>query len=198
MKILMVMAHPDDEVIFGWPIFQKADAKKTLLMCSSDLNNPERQWCSHRKFVLEEVCEINHTKLTCLDNPSEFYRSSTRDEKLSQVQDEIVKNMLSEDYDYVFTHNPLGEYGHLDHKFVFETVLHNSRFPILFTDICMQSNWPSVSSIPDKIKNIYYKQHVSSCVLDKALYANYQEKYEKAGVWTWSEPEVDKCNLYLL
>ena len=106
--------------------------------------------------------------------------------------------MLSEDYDYVFTHNPLGEYGHLDHKFVFETVLHNSRSPILFTDICMQSKWPSVPSIPDRIKNIYYNQHVSSCVLDKALYANYQEKYEKAGVWTWNKPEVDKCNLYLL
>ena len=88
MRILMVMSHPDDEIIFGWPVFQSAgwgkDADKELLMCSSDFNNPERQWCSHRKFILEKICEEEGVKLTCLDNPSEFYRASTRDEGLSR------------------------------------------------------------------------------------------------------------------
>lgn len=194
----MVMAHPDDEIIFGWPIFQKKDAEITLLMCSSDLDNPDRQWCSHRKFVLEDICKTNNTKLVCLDNPSEFYRSSTRDEKLSQVRNEIIENMLSEDYDYVFTHNPLGEYGHLDHKFIFETVLFNACSPILYTDICMQSNWPSISNMPHRIKELYYQSHVSCCDLDKELYTHCEKKYEEAGVWTWSQPPIEKCNLYLL
>ena len=28
MKVLMVFAHPDDEIIFGWPIFQDPTIEK--------------------------------------------------------------------------------------------------------------------------------------------------------------------------
>ena len=32
-KVVMVMAHPDDEIIFGWPIFQDDDYEKEIIMC---------------------------------------------------------------------------------------------------------------------------------------------------------------------
>ena len=40
MKVLMVFAHPDDEIIFGWPIFQDPTIEKELVMVTSDFNNP--------------------------------------------------------------------------------------------------------------------------------------------------------------
>ena len=43
MKVLMVFAHPDDEIIFGWPIFQDPTIEKELIMVKSDFNNPARQ-----------------------------------------------------------------------------------------------------------------------------------------------------------
>ncbi len=56
MKVLMVFAHPDDEIIFGWPIFQDPTIEKELVMVTSDFNNPARQQYAHRKFLLKEVC----------------------------------------------------------------------------------------------------------------------------------------------
>ena len=56
MKVLMVFAHPDDEIIFGWPIFQDPTIEKELVMVTSDFNNPARQQYAHRKFLLQEGC----------------------------------------------------------------------------------------------------------------------------------------------
>ena len=59
-KVLMVMAHPDDEIIFGWSIFQDKSIEKKLLICSSDFHNKEREWCKYRKDALFEICkELN-------------------------------------------------------------------------------------------------------------------------------------------
>jgi len=49
------MAHPDDEIIFGWPVLKEA---QKIIICSSDLNNPERAWCKDRKKALKDVCEL--------------------------------------------------------------------------------------------------------------------------------------------
>jgi len=39
-KILILIAHPDDEIIFCWPIFQDNTIEKTILTISSDIYNP--------------------------------------------------------------------------------------------------------------------------------------------------------------
>ena len=197
-KILMVFAHPDDEVIFGWPVFQDKSIDKTLLICSSDLNNPERQWCKHRKYTLQSICNRYGIKLICFDYSSEFYREETRNEGLSKIREQIASKIAEHSYDYIFTHNPIGEYGHLDHKFVFETVLFNSRYPILYTDICLKTNWPSTEHMPHRLKNLYYKNKYKNCVLDDKIYEDCQGEYEKSGVWTWSLPAVKACSLYIL
>ena len=66
-KVVMVLAHPDDEIIFGWPIFQDDDYEKEIIMCSTDFNNPVRQEYAHRKLLLQEVCDKYEIPLTCFD-----------------------------------------------------------------------------------------------------------------------------------
>ena len=84
-KILMLFAHPDDEIIFGWPVLQDNTLQKELLICSSDLNNPKRQKYSHRKEALFRLAHNLNIKCTCLDYDSEFYRLETRRESFSKM-----------------------------------------------------------------------------------------------------------------
>lgn len=193
----MVMAHPDDEIIFGWPIFQM-DCRKTLLMCSTDMTNTERTWCSHRKEVLEQICNEQCVQLHCLDYPSSFYKLPSRNGELRELCDEIQKLVcnMSINHDCIFTHNPIGEYGHMDHKLLFKLVLESNSKPLMYTDICHQSNWHSYSAIPKSIKSIFYQNKIIDCQIDKQIYIKYKTIYKKAGAWTWSMPPVDRCGLY--
>ena len=195
-KCLMVMAHPDDEIIFGWPIFQDKSIEKELILCSSDANNPERSWCSHRKKVTQRICDNLEIPLTVLDYPSEFYRYETRNESMSKVQDHIVDTIQSKTYDYIFTHNPYGEYGHIDHKMVFDIVTMRTDKPVWITDICMKSNWPSLDYPSDRVHKLYYNNRIRECKLDEDLYSYCEKEYRDFQVWTWNKPPIDKCSIY--
>jgi hypothetical protein len=198
MKVLMVIAHADDEIIFGWPILQDSKIEKQILCCSSDRYNEERKWCSHRGDVFKSIYKNLGINCNCLDYNSEFYRMETRKESLSKMQEDIVNNIKKFDFDYIFTHNPLGEYGHLDHKMTFDTIFASDiNKPILYTDICFKTNWPSCSKIPERyVKPFYHTCFLDNCSLDINRYSQIENEYRKSGVWTWSFKPVDKCNIY--
>jgi len=213
-KILMVMCHPDDEILFGYPIIQDPTVEKHLLMCSTDANNPNRAWCKNRKFALERICSKLSIDLTCIDLPSSFYRVPTRrpqgvptgepgdgESPIRRMTKVIEGNIqkLQKNADFIFTHNPYGEYGHLDHKMIFDLVLKNTDKKILITDILMKSNWSDKDTINKTIKNIYYKNiYKKSCKLDENLLQYCRNEYKKENAWTWSRQEQKQCNLYII
>ena len=196
----MVMAHPDDEIIFGWPILQNKSYKKALLVCSTDRTNKERAWCSHRREILLELCSEFNIRCYCLDNDSEFYRYETRSGTFSKTCAQITEKIISINPGKIFTHNPMGEYGHLDHMLVHNLVLRavSPETEILITDTFIPSNWTYQYRISDKQKDIFYKNKLMSCVLEEDIYAHWKNKYEQANCWTWSKPPIYNCSVYVI
>jgi len=177
----IVMAHPDDEVIFGWPILKEADS---ILMCSSDANNPNRVWCKDRNKALREVCEALEVEFECLNYNSEFYRLSTRDEKLKRMMYEI-QNRCSKD---IYTHNPWGEYGNIDHILIYQ-IVSSCDANVFYCDILIESNWLPVRRHSLGIKH-------KKAEWDERLYNKLKDIYIKYGCWTWNKEPVREAFIY--
>lgn len=202
-KVLGIFCHPDDEVLFGWPIFQTDEFEKHLMVCCSDFSRKGK--C--RENALKEVCKNENINLfCCLDEDNNFYSLPTRradyilTEAVSVIEQWINKAIVEIKPDFILTHNPVGEYGHGSHRLLFEivsqfTAVHN----LLITDICEKSNHRSHSVIPSIIWESFYEfNSVSRHSLDQGFYFRCRAIYNKHNAWTWSKDPIEVCNLYLL
>jgi hypothetical protein len=181
---VLLIAHPDDEIIFLW--WALKDAKR-IVCCSSDLNNPARAWCKDRKKAFYEVASLLGVQAHCLDYDSEFYRVDARKGDLWKLSREVLE--LLKPAACVYTHNPWGEYGHLDHILVHQ-IARASGKKLIYSDMCVEAGWlPCTpwSSLPLPVR---------FCTNDISFYERYKAIYEKYGCWTWSQPPIMSARIY--
>jgi LmbE family N-acetylglucosaminyl deacetylase len=107
-KVLIIVAHPDDETIWmGGTIY-----KNTIEQENWDLSIISlcRKNDFHRSEKFKKVCE--YFKAKC-------YMSDLEDELLKPIDIELIINKILElaekDYDELYTHGKNGEYGHIRH-----------------------------------------------------------------------------------
>lgn len=189
VKVLSIFAHIDDHICFGWPIMQDEEIERHLIVCTNDGGG-----------VLQKSCEDAGIHLYgTLGLQDGFYRKNAG--HLGQIQDFILSQLKVAieqiGPDWVFTHNPWGEYGHFDHQFLYQAV-YKLGCPRITSDILVKS-----LSFPLPNKEIYQdnflavKQEV--VLSDSGFYAHQTKLFRKLGQWT-SNKHLDKpserCRLY--
>ena len=105
---LMIVAHPDDELIFGGAELIKHGPEYKVVCLT---NNSDDIRKAEFKSVMEKLNVGSWEMLDYEDtlNPTEVYDLSS-----------IIN---CKNWNKIVTHNPIGEYGHPQHKLVFEAVL---------------------------------------------------------------------------
>jgi len=202
-KVLGIFCHPDDEILWGWPIFQSNKFEKHLVICCDDFlrRGPIR------RQALQQVCKQENIRLErCLSENNNFYSLPTRRatnlltdaiKRIELTFEAVIRNIKP---DYIFTHNPMGEYGHGSHRLLFELVSQNELVKnLLITDICQKSNHRSTDFIPKFIWDLYYeKSFWDQFVLDMDFYNRCKAVYDKYIAWTWSKPPIEFASLHIL
>lgn len=201
-KILGVFCHCDDEVLFGWPIFQSDEYEKHLMICCSDAerNRP------NRKRALEEVCKQENINLIyCLDEPNDFYALPTRradyllTDSVRNIETWLSSAITKIKPDYIMTHSVVGEYGHGSHRLLFEICSQHSKVNnVIITDICEKSNHRSHDEIPISVRLAYYNNVCEEHSLDIGFYKRCKAIYDKHNAWTWCYEPVEKCYTYTI
>lgn len=105
---LMVIAHPDDELIFGGSELINNASNYKVVCVSNPLDKS-------RVIEFEAVMnELGVSSWEILDYEDTLYPTQTY-----QGIDKIVN---SRQWEKIVTHNPVGEYGHPQHKVIFDRV----------------------------------------------------------------------------
>lgn len=120
-KVLVIVAHPDDETIWmGGTLLSNITNWNLTILSLCRMDDKDRA----PKF--KKVCRI--LKAKC-------FMSDLEDEKLNDIPiSEAVKRIKkhsNKSYDYIFTHGTNGEYGHKRHIDVNKAVLEMLKKKIL-------------------------------------------------------------------
>jgi hypothetical protein len=114
---LIIVAHPDDETLWGYNQLNKKNGWKILCITNAN-NNIRVKELTHIANYFNAALEIwNYT-----DNPVKYNMHP-------QLYIDIKKEIDKPNVKMVLTHNPLGEYGHIQHKKVSQVVLTVSKKP---------------------------------------------------------------------
>jgi len=107
-KKLMIVAHPDDELIFGGAELIKYGSEYKVI-CLTNKSNEIRS--KEFKRVMEK---LNVRSWEMFDYEDTLYPTQ---------QFDLEDILMSRQWEKVVTHNPIGEYGHPQHKLVFDIIL---------------------------------------------------------------------------
>lgn len=115
---LVIVAHPDDEILWGGAGLIQDDYLVVCVTCGSD---------KERVKEIENGMKATGDSLIMLNYPDKIFdrRSNwTFDKKFIKRDIEAIVNY--KDWDFIVTHNSLGEYGHqhhiMTHDIVFSVV----------------------------------------------------------------------------
>ncbi len=180
MRILSVFAHREDHVVCGWPILQNADFERFLICCTDDGIVPLEESCRIEGIAFEGV----------LGFPNGFFRNTSHGpHSLNVIAKTLIARVeevrLRVNPDYIFLHNPYGEYGHFDHRLVFEILYDaflKSRF--LISNIQAHSSHTIAYNQVPRVFNHFYKKVYDVVKPNLDFYRRNKKLYTAFKMWT--------------
>jgi glycosyltransferase involved in cell wall biosynthesis len=195
---VMVIAHPDDEVLWFSSILDKVDG---IIVCFLGIKNePEKR--TERQNSLSEHPFHNKILNLGLDQSGTFYGIDWGNPVVTdyglEVSDKnypdrvyrenylLLKKYLEDKlyrYSNVFTHNPWGEYGHNEHVQVYRVLkeLQNSmKFTLWFSNY--YSN--KASTLMSQYMPIADVEYVTFTT-NRELADKIKQVYQNNNCWTW-------------
>lgn len=205
---VLVVAHPDDEVLWFSSVLEDVDS---IFTCFSEA--PGRVSCSSgreaaiRNYPLSNMSNLGLTEAdafdgACWQDPIETnYGLSVSQRGLpdaaykanfARLLDELRPRLA--DRNNVFTHNPWGEYGHVEHVQVYRAVTFLRKelgFRLWYSNYCsnksallMLRTLPSVAVVSDRFAT------------NRNLAAEIKSVYQANDCWTWYDhyewPETER------
>ncbi len=191
---IIVVAHPDDEIIFSSSIVKNA---KKVVICFNDVQ--ENKALSEGRKSAQSDFPLKNTKFLNVVQARSVGRQLVYNERL-ETDFGIIGSRHYEDYkssyliiksklryllknsSHVITHNPWGEYGHSDHIQVHKIVVDLSK-EIGYK--CIVFGYTGISNFK------YYKskQHLlENCIklpTNHTIYNRLKNHYVQNHCWTW-------------
>ncbi len=199
-KSILVVAHPDDEILWFSSIL--ADVDHVVLCYLGELVNPA--FGNQRRQILVDY-PLQH-KMSCLElvslglsRPQNFLNPKFSQYGIDFADDQGVEETFKQHYrenyqllrkqlvgmlagyQNVFTHNPWGEYGHEEHVQVYRVIQELQKemgFNLFFSNYCSDRTVHLTSCLVD------------SCVVearktDRVTAHQVLEIYQQTDTWTW-------------
>ena len=116
---LMIIAHPDDESLWGGVHLSKSDYLVVCVTCGSDKEREKEFEKAIGEFGNKGI-SLNFPDVTNnkIDNWSKNYY---------EIEKELKKIINYKDWNMIVTHNPIGEYDHIHHRMISTMVTNNSN-----------------------------------------------------------------------
>lgn len=198
-KSILVVAHPDDEILWFSSIVYDVDA---VIICFLDVpSNPA--WTEGRH---KSIPELPIESLSCLglDESEAFNGADWRNPVISKQGLEISNNVnrnrlenyknnykellarlkpLLSDYKNVFTHNPWGEYGHEEHVQVYRAVKYlqgGMHFNLWFSNYCSNKSFSLMQKYINGFDSNYKIKKTNKELAEDCMHI-----YKNNDCWTW-------------
>ena len=133
---LVFVAHPDDESIFAAEILDQYT--HVILVTDANYDGIGKK----RKVLFSKVMNFTNSSYEMWDFPENYYKSTVGWSK--DIQNKIIKRIeeimkkFNKDINHIYTHNELGEYGHIDHQNLNSAVLSAYKTVFLYKEQCKQ------------------------------------------------------------
>jgi LmbE family N-acetylglucosaminyl deacetylase len=144
---LMIIAHPDDEVIFGW---EQLQTDSWYVICVTNASNLVRS-----EEFKQSAKQLNF-QYEIWDYPDKWGGSFP-----DEITDRIKSIYLSKEWDKVVTHNSFGEYGHTQHSDLYYKVksIVDSNLYVFSCELGSKLSFDSLYNKMYHLKTIYKSQY---------------------------------------
>lgn len=116
---LMIVAHPDDELLWGGGALIKDDYLVLCVTCGKNII---------RNFEFIRVMDSTNDKYIMLGYPDRNKRKKTKWlRQYTNIERDIVSVLNLKKWEKIVTHNPNGEYGHFQHIIISKIVTNNVK-----------------------------------------------------------------------